>query len=536
MCSSDLITGNVISRSTDSATFNLTMNGLGIETYRIRPANVSNYTSIYAYNQKKTTSFFPASNNFSLKLRYVKREPKAIGWLDYFTLFARAELNLSSDYLIFRDHSTVGSNAVTHFTINNAAGNIIIWDVTDPNNIMNMPWQTVDGKVGFSATTSSLREFAIFRNNGNFPAPVLSGTGLGKIANQNLHGINVPDLVIVAHDRFFEQANRLAEHRSVKDGLTVFVTTPEQIYNEFSSGTPDVTAIRNFIKSVYDKGKDGRGNQLKHLLLFGGGSFDNKGIKENPGNFILTYQSDNSLSPVSSYVSDDFFALLDPGEQMFDGMLDIGVGRLPVSTETQAKSTVDKIIEYESPSSMGLWRNSICFIGDDEDNNIHFNQANQLANYVTGKYPSFNVNKIFLDAYKKVYTPVGQRYPDVRAAFNEQVSRGALIINYTGHGGVEGLAHEQILVINDIINWRNKGKYPLFMTATCEFTRFDDPSKVSAGEEVFLNPTGGGIALFTTTRLVYSGPNHVLNERFYEIVFESDPNGMKYCLDRKSVV
>jgi hypothetical protein len=214
------ITGNVISRSTDSATFNLTMNGLGIETYRVRSTNVSNYTSIYAYNQKKTTSFFSGSNNFSLKLRYAKREPKAIGWLDYFTLFARAELKLSSDYLIFRDHSTVGSNKVTHFTVNNAAGNIIIWDVTDPNNIINMPWQAVDGKVGFSATTSSLREFAVFRNNGDFPTPVLSGTGLGKIANQNLHGINVPDLVIVAHENFLEQANRLAEHRSVKDGLS----------------------------------------------------------------------------------------------------------------------------------------------------------------------------------------------------------------------------------------------------------------------------------------------------------------------------
>ena len=217
-------------------------------------------------------------------------------------------------------------------------------------------------------------------------------------------------------------------------------------------------------------------------------------------------------------------------------MLDIGIGRLPVSTTEEAELLVDKIIEYDQKETLGEWRNYICLIGDDEDGNIHMRQANSLATNIEEKYPDYNINKIFLDAYPQQTTPTGDKYPDVERAINDQMNRGALIINYTGHGGVNGLAHEKILDVNSIKAWRNKGKYPLFMTATCEFSRYDeyDASKkqevTTAGEEVLLNPGGGSIALFTTTRLVYSGPNHVLNEKFYEIVFEKRENGDCYRL------
>jgi hypothetical protein len=264
--------------------------------------------------------------------------------------------------------------------------------------------------------------------------------------------------------------------------------------------------------------------------LFGDGSYKIKSEELPDGNFVPSYHSLNSLSPVNSYVSDDYFCLLDDGEDMIFGLLDLGVGRLPVSSPDQADAMVNKIISYENPDKHGDWRNTICFIGDDEDYNLHFNQANQLATYVESNYPSFNVSKIYLDAYKQISTPVGPRYPDVNKAITQQVSGGALIVNYTGHGGTNGLAHEKILEVSDINSWRNAGKLPLFLTATCEFSRFDMPEIVSAGEEVLLNPVGGGIALLTTTRLVYAGPNHALNERFYEIVFEKDGNSLNYCL------
>ena len=202
----------------------------------------------------------------------------------------------------------------------------------------------------------------------------------------------------------------------------------------------------------------------------------------------------------------------------------------------EAKDLVDKIISYSDRATQGSWRNQIAFIGDDEDSNIHMRQADELASYVRQHYPAYNINKIYLDAYPQEKGATGFRYPDVNRAINDQVNRGALIVNYTGHGGPAGLAHEKIVTTNDINSWNNKGMLPLFMTATCEFSRYDeydsglDLEITSAGEEVLLNTKGGGIGLFTTTRLVYSGPNHALNERFYEVVFEKDENQQNYRL------
>jgi hypothetical protein len=335
--------------------------------------------------------------------------------------------------------------------------------------------------------------------------------------------------VIISHPDFISSARSLAAHRHDHDGLDTVVVTPGQIYNEFSSGKPDVSAIRDFLKMLYDRAAT-QEEMPKYVLLYGDGSYRNKGTEANNTNLILTYQSANSLSPVSSFVTDDFFGLLDDNEGGSTGLMDIGVGRFPVSTQVQARNAMTKTISYDQPDRMGDWRNTICFIGDDGDYNLHMRQADELADYVETNYPSFSIGKIYLDAYPQVSTPSGARYPDVNEALSQRVNKGALIINYTGHGGENGLAHERILTINDIISWQNRDKLPLFMTATCEFSRFDDYEHTSAGELVFLNPEGGGIALFSTTRLVYSQQNHALNVRFYEHVFTLNAQHQHYRL------
>lgn len=519
---------HVLSRSPDSSTFVLEVNGNDIETFRIRPVILSDYNGTYAFDQQKKTSFLSSSGNINLNLRYIKPEPTAKGWLDFITLNAKAELTLLTDQLIFRNNSVVVDGAITRFTISNTGENIIVWDVSDPNNILNVPYSIHQGSIFFLSETSELKEFAVFRKTGNFPSPEFIGDGLGRVENQNLHGTDIPDLVIITHENFMEQANDFACYRAEKSNIRVLITTPEKIFNEFSSGTPDVTALRNFLSMLYERSSSD--SSLKNLLLFGNGSYDNKGVTPNPGNFIPTYQSENSVAPISSYISDDYFALLDPGEQMITGLLDIGVGRLPVSTVDQAKAVINKIKEYEDPSNMGKWRNVICFIGDDEDFNIHIHQADQLANYVHSNYPSFNINKIYLDAYRQFVSPIGQRYPEVNRAINDQMTSGALVVNYTGHGGVDALAHEKVVTMSDVNSWKNKGKYPLILTATCDFSRFDDFERITTGEGALLNPAGGGIALLTTTRLVYTVPNHALNERFYEIAFEKNEDMENYCL------
>ncbi|MQY79206.1 MAG: type IX secretion system sortase PorU, partial [Bacteroidetes bacterium] len=328
-----------------------------------------------------------------------------------------------------------------------------------------------------------------------------------------------------------------AEYHINSDNLAIEVVTPGQIFNEFSSGAPDVAAIRDFVKMIYDRGTPE--NLIKYLLLFGDGSFDNISEHENNTNYILTYQSENSIRPTQSYVTDDFFGLLDDTEGGSDGLIDIGIGRLPVTTVEEAQEIVDKITRYGNPEAMGDWRNNICFIGDDEDNNIHMRDANTLATFIDTVYPSFNVQKIFLDAYPQVSSPRGESYPEVNTAINNRINSGALIINYTGHGNERGLAHEQILSMDDIPSWKNKNRLPLFITATCEFSRFDDidreingeiKRKTSAGEKVILNTLGGGIGLLTTTRLVYSSPNFILNQNFYKYAFKRDSQMKPYKL------
>jgi hypothetical protein len=524
------ILAQVMAKSTEVSSFLMSFNNVNIDTFVIQAANLSDYTSIFGFTTEQKIFINPSSNSISLKLKYIKPDGTARGWLDYIIINARASLKMQTDFLEFRDLNVSGAGNITQFTLGSANANTILWDVSNQNDIRRITGNLSGTQLVFKVATDYLREFVAFNENGNYPVPVLQGSDVGLIPNQNLHGPQQPDMVIISYAGFLEQAERLAAYRREKNGLDVLVVTPGTIYNEFSSGTPDISAYRNFMKMLYSRAGSDSTLLPQYLLLFGDGTYDNKGITENATNYTLTYQSDNSLSPTSSYVSDDFFALLDPGENMISGLLDIGVGRLPVGTKEEAESMVDKILNYELPARMGDWRNVLCFIGDDEDGNIHMTDADALAQYVESNYPGFNINKIYLDAYKQVSTPSGQRYPDVNLAINDQVTRGALIINYTGHGGIKGWAHELILGLNDIDSWNNSGRLPLFMTATCEFSRYDDHQVPSAGEKVLLNPNGGGIALFTTTRLVYSQPNRVLNEKFYQIVFEKDKDGNNYRL------
>ncbi len=503
---------------------------MNLDTVFIRPTNLSDYTATYAFNGEPVISFHSPGDAFQLKYRFVKQDNESEGYLDYISLTARARLNLDGPELLFRDARGINDTAVTRFNLDHAGTGTVVWDVTDIHDIRKVQGTLSGSSLSFSVNTPDIREFVAFNPASSFPAPQYEGDDLGQVDNQNLHGAGHPEYVIVAYPDFLKYANELAAYRQEHNHLSVLVVTPQQAYNEFSSGRPDISAIRNMMRFFYRSAGGDPSKMPRYLLLFGDGSYIYKGPVSATENYVPTYQSVNSLSPTSSYVSDDYFAMLDDGEDMYYGMLDVGVGRLPVDDTIKARAMVEKIIGYEKPERMGDWRNNLCFIGDDEDYNTHFNQANELATYVETNYPYFNVNKIFLDAYKQVSSVEGQTYPDVNRAINDQVARGALIINYTGHGGTEGLAHERVVEMEDIRKWTNASKLPLFMTATCEFSRFDDPDKVSAGEEVLLNPSGGGIALLTTTRLVYSGPNNILNEHFYEIVFEKDSSGMNYTL------
>jgi hypothetical protein len=291
---------------------------------------------------------------------------------------------------------------------------------------------------------------------------------------------------------------------------------------------------------LYDRSGEDE-NALKYLLLFGDGSYNNISKKEGNPNFVPTYQSANSMTYTMSYVSDDFYGFLDLNEGGSDSMsyylLDIGIGRLPVGDTTEAKCAVDKILTYNSSPTMQDWRNTLLFVGDDQDGNTHMEQANSLADYIRSSYPGFVVKKILLDAYKQVTSSSGNRYPDVNQAILDNFNKGILIFNYSGHGSENGIAEEQILLKQDIEKLNNKGKYPLFITATCEFSRWDNmiidekdgkfKEQSSAGEAALLNAHGGAIALLSTTRVVYAPSNHYLNQNFYYKAFLRDEKGQR---------
>jgi len=505
----------VAGKSTTSNSFSLSSGGTNILDAQISGIATSS-TTIYARKATAAGYFNVFGPDFNLVVTYDVPTATSLGWLNYLEVNVRRHLTFSGGQTLFRDVTSTGRDKVCEFILNHANSQVNIWEVTDPLNISEVS-TTLDGdELHFRLPTDSLRHFIAFDGT-LFYSPVMAG----KVTNQNLHGQQPVDMVIITASAFLDQAEKLATLHRDHDGLTVTVVTPEQVYNEFSSGAQDISALRNFMRMLYER--VAAGEEPRYLLLFGDGSYDPKDRLPGNTNLIPTFQSKESLILTSSFVTDDFFGLYDPDEgNNAMGSVDIGIGRLPAKSPEEAAIIVDKIKHYMSNTSqvMGNWRNMVCFAADDEDNNLHFNQAEELAGYVADNYKTININKIYYDAYTQVSTPGGPRYPGAKADLNACINNGLLIMNYTGHGGEEGWSNEKVLEMQDIMHWTNYDKLPFFVTATCEFSRFDDPARTSAGEEVFLNPSGGGIALITTTRLAFAQSNFTLNQRFYTHVFE----------------
>jgi hypothetical protein len=506
-------------RAPVATSFSARYNSTNVDRLDFSSVNMGSYVSDHASVNERTAGFFAANDNIGISVVYSQNTPSAEGWLDYLLLNVRRSLVMSGNQMHFRDIESVKPGQVTSFRLGNALNTTRIWDITDPLNIEELNASHEQSSLVFSDNTDRLNQYIAF-NPANFHEPEV----VGPVPNQNLRGIGSVDMVIVSHPLFMNQANQLANHRRSNDGLQVAVVSLQQIYNEFSSGKPDVTAIRDFMRMLYSRAAS-EAEMPDYLLLFGRGSYDNRPGDPSGTNYVPTYQSPNSLRPTLSFVSDDFFGLLDENEGEFNGLVDIGIGRLPVSTTEQAQTVVNKIINYNMAGKKGDWQNFIGFIGDDGDNNLHMRQADILAGFIESNYPVYNIDKIYLDAWPRVGTSLGQRYPEVNHAIAERIRKGALVLNYTGHGNDLRLADENIIDINDIVSWSNRDRLFVFMTATCEFSRFDNPERVSAGEMVLLNPNGGGIALFSTTRLVYASPNFLLNQKFYDFILERMHNG-----------
>ncbi len=510
---------NVAAASASYSSFSVAVGGNALGTIPVGALGNNDYARAASQDFMLT----PSGGNNSVAITYSKPNSSSSGYLNYLEWQFPCQLRLESWQTPFCRPESVGDNAVTQFHVANMTANAKVWDVTEIISVSRMAGDFSGGSFSFNAPTDKLRKFVAFTDNQCYAV-----TPVGRVDNQDLHSSSQVDMVIVAYPDFLSQAERLAEFRRTNDGLTVKVVTPQQIYNEFSSGGQDITSIRDYMKMIYEKSQ---GAQPRYLLLFGRPSYDYRGIEGSCKLYVPNYQSATTLNEMSLRSNDDYFGILDDedGEGSY-GMVDVAVGRFPVSSESQAKIAVDKTIQYASRDivgsgtsycNFGSWKNIITFVGDDEDGTSHVAAADLAATTAENANPDINAEKIYLDAYEQVTYSSSARYPEVTKAINNRMNAGCLLIAYFGHGGKNGWAHERIIELTDITKWANRYNQPWMVTLTCELGWYDR-ALVSPAELAFLNAGGGAAGLVTTSRVAFTGSNQTYGRNFFAQVFNKE--------------
>ncbi|TSJ40140.1 type IX secretion system sortase PorU [Fluviicola chungangensis] len=485
-------------------------------------------------------SFNATSSPVELIYTFNRMNASIRAYLDFIQVVGRRSLYFYGNSMLFRDLNSVGAGNVSLFNVSGMSAAHHVWDITSRTNPRLIAGSLTGNVFSFKQNTDTLREFIAF-NEVAFGQP----TFVKQIENQDLHALGQFDYIIVSPKQFLNQAVRLGNLHDA-NGLSTVVVDVDQVYNEFSSGNQDATAIRRFVKMFYERAGGNPALQPKFLCLFGDATYDPKNRVAGNNYMIPTYEYLNSENHISALVTDDYFGFMDNNESI-DGndLMDIGVGRLLISNATHAQTQVDKIEHYmknginspivsndpnsccvgEAANMFGDWRQVYTNITDDEQSGSFITaDAEPAFNQVQAAANEMNCEKIYSDAYTQVSTTGGHRYPDVVSAITDRVERGSLITNYVGHGGEVGAAEERIITIPQVNAWTNLNRLGLFVTATCEFTKFDDPSRESIGELISLNPKGGSIALMTTTRSVYISINTVVVASLFSHVIERDAN------------
>ena len=417
------------------------------------------------------------------------------------------------------------------FSVSGADDYTVVWRVTDAVHPVRIA-SVLDGRAFIDTESKAGDVYVAFDPRASYPMP----EEVGEIANQDLHATEATDYVIIvpASGKLTAQAERLAEMHRVQRGLTVKVVRADEVYNEFSSGTPDATAYRRYLKMLYDRAES-LDDAPKYLLLFGDGAWDNRMLSQawqgsSPDDYLLCYEVENSFNAVNSHVVEDYFGLLDDGEgsNLKLDKVDVGIGRFPVTTAAQAREAVDKVAAYMNNAHAGAWKNTILMLGDDGDRNRHMGDAELVAQMLEAEYPDYMVKRIYWDAFPMEATSTGNSYPAVRKRLLELFNDGALMVNYSGHGAPDVLSHERVINKTDMEQLRSP-RLPVWVTVSCDITPFDN-SVQSFGESAFLNPKGGAIGLLTSTRTTYAEQNRRINYFFSKYAFARDEHSRRYSL------
>ncbi len=514
----------VLARSTGSGSrFDLAANGSLIGQQAIPPVGTQLYDP-FAIARTDLLSF--PLNTPSLTLRY-QYQPGAFGaqaWIDRVEVFAQRTLSMTgSRSLSFRDPGTVGQAAV-QYRIQSAPTDLSVWDVTDPFEVRRLQGDRNGSEYRIQASATNLKEFLAFSGT-DFPAPRVAGW----VPNQDLHGLGPTDMVIVVPAAWRAAADKLASSHRNRSGLRVQVIAVEQVREEFGGGVNDPTAIRDLMKMFYDRQRNNPADRPRYLLLMGAGSYDPQARIRNNDAPLPTYQSMESLDPLGTYCTDDYFGLLDDAEDIqnpaIQNLLDLGIGRIPARSLAEAMAYVDKTLAYADTASRGSWQTRISFLADDEDGNLHLSDAEGMSSATRQVAPWLNTQKIYLDAYRQEAGAAGTRYPEANRAVDREIFKGNLIVNYTGHGGKEQLAEEVLISRSMVEGWKNGDRLPLFIVGTCDFAPYDNPAARGLGERLLVKPVSGAIGLLSTARPVFAFSNRILHENYLRVALQPEGSG-----------
>jgi hypothetical protein len=447
--------------------------------------------------------------------------PSARAYLDFIEVSGKKQLIAGGFQFSFRSFEAANTSGIVEYQIQNSQNIFQIWEVSDPTNVSSIVNESSATIFSFKANGGDLKEYIIVHQNDFYIPEAVSNA---RVENQNLHALKDINYLLITSNEFVEQAQRIANYHIENSGLTAKVVILDEIYNEFSSGSKDITGIRDFIKHIYETNSTDDA-KLKYVCFFGDASYDYKDRILANNNIVPVYLSDESYNLASSFVTDDFFGMLEDSEGTMSSShsIDVATGRIPVSTQQQATDVVDKILRDYNLDSFGDWRNTVTLLADDIDANSDISiqpGVEIIADDIKENKPVFNINKIYADAYVQQNSSGGERYPTVKAAITTAIETGTLVFDYFGHGGEDGFAAERFLDIPQIKGFKNENTLPLFITITCEFSRFDNPTRTSAGEFVFWNTTGGAASMITTTRDVYISVGQAFNKRLMATLLE----------------
>ena len=447
--------------------------------------------------------------------------PSARAYLDFIEVSGKKQLIANDFQFSFRNFEAANTSGVVEYQIQNPSNISEVWEVSDPVNVSQIVNESSTNSYSFKANGGELKEYVVLVQNNFYTPEIISNS---KIENQNVHAIKDVNYLLITTDEFAQQAQRIADYHIENSDLTAQVVFLDEIYNEFSSGSKDITGIRDFIRHVYNLNTT-ENDKLKYVCFFGDASYDYKDRITGNNNIVPVYLAEQSFDLASSYVTDDFFAMLEDSEGSMSSShsMDVATGRIPVSTQQQAIEVVDKILRDYNAVSFGDWRNTVTLLADDIDANSDIRiqpGVETIADNIKANKPFFNVNKIYADSYVQQNSSGGERYPDVKEAITTAIEKGTLVFDYFGHGGEDGFAQERFLDIPQIKGFQNENTLPLFITVTCEFSRFDNPLRNSAGEFVFWNKYGGAASMISTTREVFINVGQDFNRDLMAVLLE----------------